>query len=131
MIAKNTIRQRVYYSDTDHGGVAYYGTYLRWFEIGRTELLRELGVTQKDLDSKGVLLPVVEVKCKYEAPAKYDDELTIITSLDKIGNKSLIFGYEVLRGTLLLAKGHTVNVFANEKGSVEMPQEVRKKLSAH
>ena len=131
MPPKNTITQRVYYADTDHGGVAYYGTYLRWFEIGRTELLRGLGVTQKDLDSQKMLLPVVEVKCEYKAPAKHDDELTIVTSLDKIGNKSLIFGYEVLRGTTLLAKGHTVNVFANEKGSVEMPQEVRKKLSAH
>ena|SRR3989338_4344167 len=130
MVQKNTITQRVYYADTDHGGVAYYATYLRWFEIGRTELLRELGVMQKDLDSQGILLPVVEVKCEYKAPARYDDELTITTSLEKVGNKSIIFGYEVSRGEKLLAKGHTVNVFAKDTGSVEIPESVRKKLTA-
>jgi acyl-CoA thioester hydrolase len=128
---KNTTEQRVYYADTDHGGVVYYANYLRWFEIGRTELLRDLGVDRSELESGDILLPVVEVKCEYKASAKYNDVVRIVTGIEKVGNKSIIFGYEVLREEQLLAKGHTVNVFVKEEKSVEIPESIRKKFTAH
>lgn len=126
----STAEQRVYYADTDHGGVAYYASYLRWFEIGRTELLRELGVEQSELDRDGILLPVVEVKCEYKSPALYNDIILIRTSIARIGSKSITFSYEILRkeGQKLLAQGHTVNVFARGASSTEIPPHIRAKL---
>ncbi len=126
----SVVEQRVYYADTDHGGVAYYASYLRWFEIGRTELLRELGILQDELFGQGILLPVAQVKCEYKSPAVHDDILTIHTTIEKIGNKSIFFVYEVRRKKdgALLANGHTVNVFARANVSVEIPPPVRAKL---
>ncbi|HIH05376.1 TPA: acyl-CoA thioesterase [Candidatus Woesearchaeota archaeon] len=126
----STTEQRVYYADTDHGGVAYYASYLRRFEVGRTELLRELGIEQGELDREGILLPVVEVKCEYKSPALYNDIILIETSIMKIGNKSITFSYGILRkeGRKLLAQGHTVNVFAKGTSSTEIPPDIRKKL---
>ncbi len=130
MVIKNAVEQRVYYADTDHGGVAYYAAYLRWFEIGRTELLRDLGIGQKELDDENILLPVVEVKCEYKAPAVYNDVVSIQTTMEKVGNKSIVFDYVIERkqDSKILAKGYTVNVFADSSGSVEIPKKVREKL---
>ena len=124
------VEQRVYYADTDHGGVAYYASYLRWFEIGRTELLRGLGIEQRELDEQGIMLPVIEVKCEYKSPALYDDVILIASSLSKIGDKSITFSYNISRkeDNRLLAHGHTVNVFAKGASSVGIPPGIRAKL---
>ena len=129
---KNETEQRVYYADTDHGGVVYYSNYLKWFEIGRTEILRQLGLDYADFEKEGMIAPVVEVKCNYKGPALYDDIIIIKTAIDNIGNSSIRFNYEIInkRSGKLLAEGYTVNVFVDKKTmkSATMPESLRKAL---
>ena len=129
---KNETEQRVYYADTDHGGVVYYSNYLKWFEIGRTEILRQLGLDYADFEKNGMIAPVVEVKCNYKGPALYDDIIIIKTAIDNIGNSSIRFNYEIInkRSGKLLAEGYTVNVFVDKKTmkSATMPESLRKAL---
>ena len=129
----NRTEQRVYYSDTDHGGVVYYANYLKWFEIGRTEILRENGFDYADFEKQGILAPVVEVHCNYKSPASYNDIIIIKTAIENIGNTSIKFHYDVIRkkGKKLLADGHTVNVFVDKKTMkpIRIPDDLRKALS--
>ena len=131
-VLKNETEQRVYYADTDHGGVVYYSNYLKWFEIGRTEILRQLGLDYADFEKNGMIAPVVEVKCNYKGPALYDDIIIIKTAIDNIGNSSIRFNYEIInkRSGKLLAEGYTVNVFVDKKTmkSATMPESLRKAL---
>jgi acyl-CoA thioester hydrolase len=112
----NRVEIRVLYADTDHGGVAYYASYLRWFEIGRTELFRKAGLTYADVEKSGILSPVIEVFCKYLQPAKYDEILVIETWIEILGRGSITFGYQVRRKSdnSLLAIGQTINAFVNK-----------------
>jgi acyl-CoA thioester hydrolase len=104
---------RVRYGDTDQMGFAYYGNYLRWFEIGRAEMMRSLGRSYREIEGEGIWLPVVEAKCRYLKPARYDDEVVIETGVLEIGRASVRFGYRVLRAgpDELLAFGHTEHCF--------------------
>ena len=128
----NETEQRVYYSDTDHGGVVYYSNYLKWFEIGRTEILRQLGLNYADFEKQGLIAPVVEVKCNYKGPAVYNDLIIIKTAINDIGNSSIKFNYEIInkKNNKLLAEGYTVNIFADKKTmkSVKIPDSLRKAL---
>jgi len=128
----NKTEHRIYYSDTDHGGVVYYANYLKWFEIGRTEILRQYGFNYADFENQNIMAPVVEVKCNYKLAAKYDDVIIIKTDIDKLGNSSIIFHYKVIRkkDNKLLAEGYTVNVFVDKKTmkSIKIPDNLRKSL---
>lgn len=88
---------RVRYADTDQMGFAYYANYLRWFEVGRAELIRDLGSSYRAIEDAGVALPVVEARCHYLKPARYDDLLAVETGLLKLGRASVSFGYRVAR----------------------------------
>tara|TARA_Y100000310_G_C20702467_1_gene831162 strand:+ start:3894 stop:4292 length:399 start_codon:yes stop_codon:yes gene_type:complete len=129
---KNTTEVRVYYADTDHGSVVYYANYLKWFEIGRTEVLRKLGFNYSYYEKKNIIAPVVEVKCNYNEPAKYNDLIIIKTAVEKIGNSSIKFSYKIIRkeDKKLLAEGYTINVFVDmkTKKSTSIPEELRKAL---
>ncbi len=97
-------------------GVVYHGHYLVWMEIGRTELCRELGVRYKDMEANdGVLLVVAEANCRYHAPARYDDEVEVSTSLTLAGSRMVQFDYEVrlAESGVKLATGNTRHVFCN------------------
>jgi len=113
----NETELRVYYADTDHGGVVYYANYLKWFEIGRTEVLRQNGFNYADYENKNIIAPVVEVKCNYKEPVRYNDVITIKTTIMNIGNSSIKFDYKIIRkkDNELLAEGYTVNVFVDKK----------------
>ncbi|MDP6138710.1 MAG: thioesterase family protein [Candidatus Woesearchaeota archaeon] len=128
----NQIEQRIYYADTDHEGVVYYANYLRWFEMGRTEILRRYGFDYSDIEKRDLIVPVVEVKCIYKQSAKYNDVIIIKTTIENIGNSSIKFHYEIIRknDNKLLAEGYTVNVFVNTKTmkSTKIPEELRKSL---
>lgn len=76
---ENTVKLRVRYSETDQMGVVYHGNYLPYFEVGRVEWLRNQGVSYKSLEEDGIGLPIVNININYKAPAKYDDELTVVT----------------------------------------------------
>ena len=124
----NKTEHRVRYSDTDHFGVVYYARYLDWFEAGRTEILRDGGVTYADLEKQGLFAPVVEVKVNYHKPARYDDIVVLKTSVDHVGNSSIKFKYKVFNKKTkeLLCEAYTVNVFVNKKMKPQkIPEDVR------
>lgn len=115
---------RVRYAETDMMGVVYHGNYLAWFEVGRTQLLREQGIVYRDLEAQGYLLPVIEVGAKYLRSAVYDDDLTIITTLAEKPLLRIRLDYEVKRGDELLVTGFTVHSFINKKGEPVRPPAV-------
>lgn len=119
---KGVSTYRVIYGDTDQMGVAYYANYLKWFEIGRTELLRQLGVPYTSIEEKGLRFPVIEVSCRYFRPSRYDDVINIETSLISLGRATLIFSYRLSRkekeDEVLIASGWTKHACVDEKGEV-------------
>jgi acyl-CoA thioester hydrolase len=119
---------RVLYGDTDAMGQAYYGNYLKWFEVGRTEWFRCCGTSYREVEGKGVFLPVVEAYCSYKKPAYYDDILTISTSFKFAGPARLRFDYEIGRKDELLATGYTVHVCVNCDRKVLKPPDYLKAL---
>jgi acyl-CoA thioester hydrolase len=111
----------VRYAETDMMGVVYHGNYLPWFEVGRTTLLKELGLPYRQLEADGYRLPVLEVSAKYLRPAVYDDTLTIVTFLRERPVLRIRLDYEVRRGDELLATGHTVHAFIDREGRPVRP----------
>jgi acyl-CoA thioester hydrolase len=105
---------RVRYGETDKMGIVYYGNYATYLEQGRTEWLRDIGFSYKWMEDNGIHLPVVELSVKYKAPARYDDVLTVTTTLKKIPTYSIEFTYEIhnQEGQLLIT-GETSLVFVN------------------
>jgi len=88
---------RVIYADIDAMGIAYHGNYIKWFEIGRTEWLRQIGFPYALLEREGIWLPVTEVTCCYKVPAHYDDVLEIASWADTLGGASMVMAYEIRR----------------------------------
>ena len=112
------VRLRVRYAETDQMGVVYYSNFLVWFEIGRVELLRQLGFDYKTMEIEDdCFIPVVEANCRYKAPARYDDELIISTVVTGVRGAVLKFRYRVARVSdqLLLAEGETTHVVTDGK----------------
>jgi acyl-CoA thioester hydrolase len=94
-------RLRVRYAETDQMGVVYHANYLVWFEVGRVELMRELGFAYAQMEAEeGCALPVVEVNCRYRSPARYDDELVLETRLTSLRGPVLKFSYQLRRAAL-------------------------------
>jgi acyl-CoA thioester hydrolase len=121
----------VRYAETDMMGVVYHGSYLPWFEIGRTTLLKEMGLSYRKLEEEGYRLPVLEVTAKYFRPALYDDNLTIVTTLREKPLLRIRLDYEVLRGDELLATGHTVHAFIDREGKPLRPPAYATAAFAH
>lgn len=119
---------RVTYGETDAMGFAYYGNYLRWFEIGRAEWFRSTGTTYRELEKGGTYLPVMEAHCSYIRPAYYDDLLTIRTSFSFAGPARLRFDYEIVRNDEILTKGYTLHACMNSERKAQKPPEFLRKL---
>lgn len=111
----------VRYAETDMMGVVYHGNYLPWFEVGRTTLLKEMGLPYRRLEAEGFRLPVLEVAVKYQRPALYDDTVTIITTLREKPLLRIKLDYEVRRGDELLATGSTTHAFIDRTGRPVRP----------
>ena len=107
---------RVRYAETDKMGVVYHANYLVWFEIGRTDLLRTIGWTYRQMESAGISLPVIEAHCEYRKPARYDDELEVTTRGELLSPTRVGFNYELrwLNGGVS-AVGRTVHAAVNEQ----------------
>lgn len=119
---------RVRYAETDTMGVVYYANYLVWFEVGRTDWLRETGWTYRDMEADGVQLPVIEAQCKYQHSARYDDELEIRTRASLVSPVRIQFNYEVARPAdrTTLAFGHTVHATLGPAGRpARLPDRLR------
>src|SRR5262249_31069010 len=104
---------RVRYAETDQMGVVYHSNYIVWFEVGRVELLRQLGFTYKEMERQDEChIAVVDVKCRYKSPALYDDEILIRTHLKNVRDSLIHFGYEILRASdqTLLAEGESTHI---------------------
>ena len=107
---------RVRYGETDQMSFVYYGVYAQYYEVGRVELLRSLGVTYKKLEEMGFALPVVNLNINYKKPAYYDDELTIRTTIKELPSAKITFYYEMFNANNeLLNIGEVVLVFVNKK----------------
>jgi acyl-CoA thioester hydrolase len=119
----------VAYADTDQMGVVYHANYLVWFERGRTEAMRELGLPYAALEARGVVLPVVEAGIRFRGPARYDDVLVIETVVEGLGRSRIAFGYAIRRqgpDEPLLVEGYTEHAFVTRDGRVaRVPDEAR------
>ena len=106
---------RVRYGETDQMGYVYYGNYASYFEVARVERLRQLGMTYKELEEMGVMMPVLENKSKYLAAARYDDKLRIVTSIKEKPGVRIRFEYEIFNeADKLIHQGETLLVFVNK-----------------
>ena len=129
---------RVRYAETDQMGIVYYANYLVWFELGRVDLLRSLGLAYSKLESDhGCILPVIEASCRYRAPARYDDEIVIETSPSMLRGSVLKFAYQVWRKATvseerkLLAEGETVHVVCDgELNKKPLPEQYEAAIRA-
>ena len=127
---KHKTPYRVIYGDTDNMGQAYYGNYLRWFEIGRNEMFRSFGLTYKTVEENGIFLPVAETHCKYRTPAKYDDLLIIETSIDPAIKAGIKFDYKIVKDDNgdIVAEGFTKHPCLNREGKVVRPPKFIKEI---
>jgi len=112
----NETRIRVRYAETDQMGVVYHANHFIWFEVGRVELLRQLGFAYKDMEQQdNCFIAVVDARCRYKAPARYDDEIIVRTWLKNIRESAIHFGYELVRveDGSVLAEGETTHIVAD------------------
>ena len=107
---------RVRYADTDQMGYMYYGNYAEFYEVGRVEMLRELGLTYKSMEESGIIMPVTDLKCKYLKPALYDEEITVKVILEQMPSVRIHFKYELFNEKEeLINTGETTLVFINKE----------------
>jgi acyl-CoA thioester hydrolase len=109
---------RVRYGETDQMGYVYYGVYAMYYEVGRVESLRQLGLTYRELEEMGVIMPVLENHSKYLAPARYDDLLRVVTTLREKPGVRIKFEYEIFNeSNALIHQGETLLVFIDKKSN--------------
>ncbi|MGC9988401.1 MAG: thioesterase family protein [Terriglobales bacterium] len=114
----NETRIRVRYAETDQMGVVYHANHFVWFEVGRVELLRQLGFSYRDMEREDdCFIAVVDAQCRYKAPVHYDDEVLVRTQLKQVREKVIRFGYELRKAETgeLLAEGETTHIVANAR----------------
>ena len=124
---------RVRYAETDKMGIVYYANYLVWFEVGRTDLLRERGWSYREMEGDGLSLPVVEAACAYRRPALYDDELEVRTTGVLLSPVRVRFDYRVVRpaDAATVAEGHTVHASLDRSGRpARLPARARQVFEA-
>lgn len=123
---------RVIFGDTDQMGVVYYANYLVWFEVGRADWLRQTGWTYREMERDGISLPVIEARCEYRQPARYDDEIDIATKGTLMTPVRVRFDYELTRAgdAAAIAAGHTVHAAVDTDGRpCRLPPRVRELFS--
>lgn len=109
---RHSTQVRVRYAETDQMGVVYHAHYITWFEVGRAEFIRELGLPYKEVEAKGILMPIVSISAKYLRPARYDDLLTIVTTIRELPGKLLTMFSEIRNESgELLVKGQVELAF--------------------
>ena len=117
---RNHVNIRVIYADTDAMGIVYHTNYIRWFEIGRTELLRSVGIVYAEMEAVGYNLPLTEAYCNYLFPAKYDQLIVVETELEYLKRASMKFLYTIWdeeRGKALV-EGYTIHACTNKMGKI-------------
>ncbi|OMP29800.1 thioesterase family protein [Mangrovimonas sp. DI 80] len=111
-LKSDEIQFRIRYGETDQMGVVYHGNYAQYFEMGRTEWLRKFGVSYRQMEEEGIMLPVVSLSVNFKKSARYDDQVRVVTTLAKIPSASIEFDYEIFNAeNELLTTGKTVLAF--------------------
>ncbi len=122
---------RVYYEDTDCGGVVYYANYLKYMERSRTEFLRELGIDQVSYQKNGIFFVVIDAHVKYRSPARYDDLLSIESSVIELSSAAVVFETKILRDKQLLVKGEVKLACIGSQGrAMKIPEKIREAIEA-
>jgi len=123
---KSETTVRVRYGETDKMGVVYHANFIPYFELGRTDALRSMGLSYKQFEASGIIMPVIEVGIKYHKPAYYDDELIIITKITQMPSVKMHFEFEVYREDLLLVTGKVslANLDAETRRPVRAPMQL-------
>lgn len=113
---ESSCKVRVRYSETDQMGYVYYGNYASYYEVARVEMLRSLGTSYREMEESGIMMPVLELKCKYIKPAHYDEELTINVKIIEKPKTRITFHYEIFNEqSILINVGETTLVFVDVK----------------
>jgi acyl-CoA thioester hydrolase len=125
-------RLRVRYEETDKMQVVYYAKVFVWMEVGRVNLMRDIGLPHGDWEAKGLGMPVVQAHADYRASARFDDEILVKTRVARVGNSSIRFENEIYRlpDLRLLCVGHTIHALSKEGKTVPFPEEMRSKLTS-
>jgi acyl-CoA thioester hydrolase len=127
-------RVRVRYAETDQMGVVYHSNYLIWFEVGRVEFIRQMGLDYKRMEEEGCNIAVVDVHARYRTPARYDDELLIETRLLAARGAVVKFGYRILRvgDGVLLCEGETMHVcVGKDMKKMDLPPKYAERFAAY
>lgn len=131
---RNDVQIRVIYADTDAMGIVYHTNYIRWFEIGRTELLRKAGLIYAQIELQGYNLPLTEAYCHYLLPARYDQIIVLETTLEYLKRASMKFNYVIWDEDKqkILVEGYTVHACTNTKGKiVRIPSVIIERINEH
>lgn len=114
-INKHETLLRVRYQETDQMGVVHHSNYAVWFEAGRTAMIRDIGISYSELEQNGILLPVVDLHCRFISPARYEEEIRVLTGIQEIHGPKISFCYEVCRDDQLLVRGETIHLWTNRE----------------
>ena len=111
-------RFRVRYAETDKMGVVYYANYFVWMEVGRTDYCKTVGFSYRDMESDDANMAVADASCRYVAPARYDDEILVRTSIKRLSRRLVAFAYSIFNGATgqLLAEGRTIHITVGKDG---------------
>lgn len=119
-----SVKFNIRYAETDQMGFVYYGNYAQYFEIGRVEALKKVGLSYRQLEESGYFLPVRKLEVEYLKAAKYDDEIEVQTTIPSMPSNRIDFDYEIFRGEELLVRGSTTLFFMDKQGKpIRPPQE--------
>lgn len=124
-----SIEKRIYYHDTDCGGVVYYANYLKYLEEARTEYLLSKGFDLQKLSSKGIWFAVAKVEIEYKSPARYQDTIKILTTIEKIKYSAMQFFQKILKNNIIISEARTVLIcVSNDFKPIAIPEEIRQSL---
>jgi acyl-CoA thioester hydrolase len=120
LLEKTPVKIRTIYADTDAMGIVYHTNYIRWFEIGRTELFRDLGILYSEVEKAGFNLPLTQVFCHYLLPARYDDIVEVETDIEYLKRASIKFSYLILdeKHRNLITEGYSVHACTDNRGKI-------------
>jgi len=123
---RHEIDVRVRYAETDRMGLLHHANYFVYFEMGRTEMLRRRGFSYREIEDAGHFLVIVDIGCKFKRPARYDDMLTLRTTVTRVTHVKIVHAYEVRRDGLLLAEGHSTLACVDRAGRPQaLPDSLR------
>jgi acyl-CoA thioester hydrolase len=131
LLKKTPVKIRTIYADTDAMGIVYHTNYIRWFEIGRTELFRDLGILYREVEKAGFNLPLTQVFCHYLLPARYDDIVEVETDIEYLKRASIKFSYLIWDENRrnLITEGYSIHACTDNNGKIiRIPQLITDKI---